>query len=57
MEAEASQIPMLSPEGIKRAKGEALKITNHTLLLDDPIPEEIMPPEEKERVTWIKYQK
>ena len=57
MEAEASQIPMLSPEGIKRAKGEALKIPNHTLPLDDPIPEEIMPPEEKERVTWIKYQK
>ena len=37
IEAEASKNPMMSPEGIRRAKGEVLKNSNHKLPLVNPI--------------------
>ena len=52
-EAESSQIPMLYPEGIKRANMGLLKPPNRTLPLAETTPEEITPPEGKEATTWI----
>ena len=46
---------ILSPEGIKRAKGEELKTTDCTLPLAEPRPEEFIDSEGKEILTWIKY--
>ena len=41
IEAEAINNPIMSTEGIIRAKGEALKPLNHTLTLVEPIPEDL----------------
>ena len=54
IEAESIKNPMLPPQGIKRAKGEAYKPPEHTLTMAEAIPEDFMSKEGKVMATWTK---
>ena len=55
IEKEARNNPMLSPEGIRRAKGEVLTPSSYTLTLVDPIPEDLRAEDGQVMTSWIRY--
>ena len=55
IEKEARNNPMLSPEGIRRAKGEVLTPLSYTLTLVEPIPEDLRAEDGQVMNSWIRY--
>ena len=55
IEAQESKNSMLYPEGIRRSKEESLNPPDHTLTLDEPIPEDFLSAKGQERKIWINY--
>ena len=54
LEAEAQQTTMISPEYIKRTKGEGFKVINHVVLIIKPTPEELYLSGEGDTMTWLR---
>ena len=53
LEEESQQTPMMFPEGIKRAKGERVKIDKRVITLINAAPKELSVNEEEDTMEWI----
>ena len=54
LEVEAQQTPMLSPEGIMRAKGEGIKALKQPVPLIDTAPEDLSINKEGATMEWLR---
>ena len=53
LEEESQQTPMMSPEGIMRAKGEGIKAGKQPILLIDTAPEDLSINKEGATMEWL----